>query len=324
MTNRENAMRIIRFDQPERIVTEVPTQMICYRGCNHEGYEGGGHDCPVGTKWTDIWGTEWHKSHEEVMAFPIGNPLSETGAFKSYTWPDPDDERICRQIYQQADAVKPGDAFLSGVHRDTLWEKSYMLVGMENMMMALHAEQAFAREVLHHIMDFQLGIAKHYLDFGIEFAILGDDLGTQSGPLLNPDIVQEFLVPEYRRLFDLYRASAVLIMFHSCGKIEAFLDMFMDLGVAVLNPLQATANDLDYVRRRTMGRMALQGAISTGLIMEGPPERIIAEVRQQMWQLGRAGGYICYPDQGMPFPKAHIESFERAVREYGLYPLQEP
>jgi uroporphyrinogen decarboxylase len=195
---------------------------------------------------------------------------------------------------------------------------------METMMVAFHAEPGFAREILHRVMDFQLGIAAHYLKLGIGIAGLGDDLGTQRGPLLSPDIIQGFLVPEYERLFRLYREKGVIIGFHSCGKIEWMLDTFMRLGVDVLNPIQATANDLDRVRAVTQGRMALQGGISTEIIMNGPPERITEEVRRRIWQLGRDGGYFCSPDQGMPFPPAHIEALHQAVEQFGKYPLSPP
>jgi uroporphyrinogen decarboxylase len=102
------------------------------------------------------------------------------------------------------------------------------------------------------------------------------------------------------------------------------LETLMDLGVDVLNPVQATANDLDEVRRLTAGRMALQGGVSTATIMAGPAERIVAEARRRMWQLGRHGGYFCGPDQGMPFPPAHIEALRRTVEQYGRYPLSPP
>jgi uroporphyrinogen decarboxylase len=129
-------------------------------------------------------------------------------------------------------------------------------------------------------------------------------------------------VPEYKRLFDLYRSRGVLIDFHSCGHIEPVLDTLMDLGVNILNPVQATANNLATVREKTMGRMALSGAISTKLLMEGPCEQIVSEARQTMWLLGRQGGYFCCPDQGMPFPKAHYAAYQQAVEMYGRYPLE--
>jgi hypothetical protein len=278
MTAKENARRIIRFDGPQRLMRSLPCYGLGYFGVDHEAWSGTGHECPVGTVWQDIWGTEWHKEHEGVMGFPRGNPLRLPSALRSYRWPDPDDERLVRRIYEGRAAFDGGDAFLCARHRDTLWEKSYMLVGMDNMMVCFHTEPEYAREILHHVMDFQLGIARHYLDCGVEVVALGDDLGTQTAPLLGPRIVEEFLLPEYRRLFSFYEARDVLVEFHSCGNVMGMLEAFVALGVDVLNPIQATANDLPRLRAVTQGRMTLHGAIPSDLVMRG------------IAQLGTAGG----------------------------------
>lgn len=323
MNVKENALRIIRFDRPERVVDAPPTHEIRYFGVNHEGFDGGGDCNPVGTRWLDIWGTGWRKEMDGVMGFPRLNPLAEVTALGNYRWPDPDDERICRQIYEMASEPHGADRFVAGSHRDTLWEKAYLLVGMENLMVYFHTEPGFAREVLHRIMDFQLDIARHYLQLGVELVFLSDDLGTQQGPLLSPWIVDEFLLPEYERLFRLYRERKVLIEFHSCGKIEWMLERWMALGVDILDPLQATANDLDRVRAATQGRMALRGGVSSATIMEGPPERIRAEVRERIRQLGREGGYFCDPDQGLPYPQQHLDALHEAIDRFGRYPLDE-
>jgi uroporphyrinogen decarboxylase len=324
MDARENSLRIIRFDSPERVVPRAPYYELLWTGCNHEAYDGRGEEQPLGSKWADVWGTVWHKKQEGVMGLPVEHPLTRPEDLRSYEWPDPDDERICGRIYQMADTFPGGDQFLAGSHRDALWEKAYMLVGMENMMMYFLTEPEFAREVLHRIMDFHLGIAAHYADLGVELVRLSDDLGSQSGPLLGQRIVNEFLVPEYRRLCQFYKDRGTLLYFHSCGKVESVLETFMDLGVDILNPVQATANDLSKVRAVTQGRMALEGGVSSALVMEGPVERIKAEVRRRLWQLGRDGGYFCRHDQGLPFPQAHIDALEAAVEAYGTYPLQPP
>jgi len=321
---KENALRIIRFDDPQRVTAGPPMHTIGYTGVNHENCDGGGgHDCPVGTTWTDVWGTTWKKVQAGLMGFPQVHPLAKMESLRSYRWPDADDERVCGRIREQA-AKSTGEAFLCGSHRETVWEKSYMLVGMEDLMTYLFTEPGYAREIFRRVMDFDLAIARHYLAQGVEFVFMGDDLGSQSGPLLGPEIVEGFLVPEYRRLFELYRSRGVLIAFHSCGNMASLADTFMDLGVNVLNPVQATANDLDELRRKTAGRMALQGAISTATIMAGPAERIVAEVRQRLWQLGREGGYFCAPDQGLPFPQEHVDALNEAVEQYGQYPLSPP
>lgn len=320
MTARENALRLLRFDSPEYVMADMPVYGIGYHGIDHQGYSGGGHDCPVGSIWTDIWGTVWHKEHEGVMGYPKGYPLAEISALKNYDWPNPDDERIYGPLYAGAGKFdRKSDHFLGGRHRDTLWEKAYMLCGMENMMAYFHTEPDFAREILRRIMDFQMGMARHYLAAGIEYVALGDDLGTQGGPLLGPRVVREFLVPEYRRLFDLYKAKGIIVEFHSCGNVDHALDIFMKLGVDLLNPVQATANDLAAVRAKTQGRMALRGGISSGLIMQGPVARIRQEVRAKIDLLGREGGYFCTQDQSMPFAPEHVRAVMDAVREFGDY-----
>ena len=38
MTAKENALRILKFDHPERVVGGLPWYDLSYCGCNHEGY----------------------------------------------------------------------------------------------------------------------------------------------------------------------------------------------------------------------------------------------------------------------------------------------
>jgi uroporphyrinogen decarboxylase len=240
---------------------------------------------------------------------------------RSYRWPDPDDQRLLLPLYDGTREWRPEETFLTGSHRDTLWEKSYMLVGMEELMCLLLTEPGAVRELFHRIMDFQLGIARHYLAAGVEMVSMSDDLGTQSRLLLSRPTIEELLVPEYRRLFSLYKSRGVLVRFHSCGHIEPILDLFMELGVDVLNPVQATANDLRAVRARTSGRMALEGGVSSALVQSGPVEAIRREVMSRMWELGAEGGYFCGPDQSMPWPEEHFRALRDTVAAHGVYPL---
>jgi uroporphyrinogen decarboxylase len=325
MGPKENALRTIRFDGPQWVMDGLPEYRLSYHGCNHEGFDDDmGDSHPVGAVWVDVWSTRWHKLQEGVMGLPEGTPISTSDLLADYVWPDPDDERLVGAIYQRASEFPGGEMVLSGSHRDTLWEKAYMLVGMERMMEYFYTEPDFAREVLHSIMDFQLGIAAHYAKAGVELVHMTDDLGSQMGPLLGPKVVDRFFLPEYERLFRFYKERAILIDFHCCGNVDSVLEPLMALGVDILNPVQATANDLDAVRAATQGRMALSGAVSSSTVMDGPPERIEHEVRERMWQLGREGGYFCTPDQGMNYPPEHLDAWRAAVAKYGRYPLQPP
>jgi uroporphyrinogen decarboxylase len=318
MNPKENALRTIRFDNPAYIMRDPPGLWLSYTGCNHEGYQGGGHHLPVGSTWTDIWKTGWRREQEGVMGFPVIHPLEDLPrTIRTYAWPDPDDERICAKIYQNIAEWDKENSFLVGQHRDTLWEKAYMLVGMENLMVYFKTEPQAVHELLSHIMDFQVGIARHYLKAGVELVECGDDLGGQKGLLLSPGIIHEFFIPQYRRLFSIYKSNQIFIEFHSCGQITALIDDFIDLGIDILNPVQATANNLDLLREKTNGRLALHGGVNSALVVSGPIEAIEAEVQTRILQLDANGGYFCGPDQGMPWPAEHEKAMEKAITIYG-------
>jgi uroporphyrinogen decarboxylase len=322
MNKRENALRIIQFNEPERVVAAPPATFVGYLGCNHEGYDAPGHSVPVGTVWTDVWGTTWQKEQEGIMGFPIRHPMADlVHGLSEHAWPNPDDERINGRIYTEAEIVDRDEVFLSGSHRETLWEKAYMLVGMEDLMCYFYTEPNAVKELLHRIIDFDLAVAKHYLAVGVDMVYAGDDLGMQNRLLFSPEIMEEFFLPEYKRLFDVYKREGVLINFHCCGHVTPLLEVLMDMGVDILNPVQSSANDLSEVRRRTQGKMALMGGISSGLLMSGPVEAIREEVHMRIHHLGEEGGYFCCPDQVMPWPKEHFLAYREAVKEFGEYPL---
>lgn len=258
------------------------------------------------------------------MGYPIHHPLREINALRTYRWPDPDDPRIYEPIYRQAEGRLDADTFLCGSHRNLLLEKAEKLVGMEDLLLYFYTEPEFVRELLHRYMDFQLGIARHYLALGIEMISCSEDLGTQSSTLIGPALWREFLLPEYKRLLEPYKQRGIIIEFHSCGHIRPFVEPLMELGVDILNPVQATANDLNELRQVTQGRMALHGGVRSDLILNGPTEAIEREAWTRMWQLGREGGYFCDQDQHMNFPPSHRAALRKAVDQHGWYPLIEP
>ncbi|MBN1535512.1 MAG: hypothetical protein JW908_02185 [Anaerolineales bacterium] len=300
---------------------QPPCYMVSYQGCDHEGYQGIGDEHPPGSRWTDIWGVGWHKELDEMMGLPVENPLSEMQYLKDYQWPDPNDQRIIEKIYRLKSEYVYESTFITGSHRDTLWEKAYMLVGMKKLMGYFYTEPEFVREIFHRIMDFHLGIAKHYINIGVEMVKMTDDLGMQIGPLLGPKIVNKFLIPEYKRLFKFYKDKNVLINFHSCGNVLSILEPLMELGADILNPIQDSANDLSRVRQITQGRLALQGGVSSKTILKGSEKEISNVVKERIHLLGQEGGYFCCVDQTMPYPQAHLDYLKAAVQHYGKYPF---
>ena len=322
--DKENSLRIIENNQPQRVEVSTPMKYISYLGCDHEDYDTHLPFDKEATKiWVDIWGTTWEFHQGGISEMPIGNPLSDgLGVIDQYHWPDPNDERLIAKIYQEREKITTfDDGFLTGLNRELLWEKSYMLAGMENMMIWFKLEPNLVKDIFHHIMQFQLGIAKHYVELGVEMVKFADDLGGQNNALFSHEIFEEFILPEYRKIFDFYNQNNVLIYLHSCGNIEKFLEDFIELEVDILNPVQATANNLDYVRKVTAGKIVLEGGVNSSIVMHGKEPEVEDEVKKRIHQLGKDGGYFCKPDQTLPYPEKNIYKLIDAVERYGKYPL---
>ena len=54
MNSKQNCLEAITFGSPEYVPTCCPAYVLAYQGANHEGYAGGGHDCPVGTVYVGV------------------------------------------------------------------------------------------------------------------------------------------------------------------------------------------------------------------------------------------------------------------------------
>ena len=72
---------------------------------------------------------------------------------------------------------------------------------------------------------------------------LGDDLGTQRGPLISLAMAAQVLMPLYRRIGEHIHAAGAIFCMHCCGAIHDLISHFIDAGVDVMNPLQPCVPD---------------------------------------------------------------------------------
>ncbi len=115
-------------------------------------------------------------------------------------------------------------------------------------------------------------------------------------------------------------AAGKMVEFHSCGCVDAVAGELARIGVSILNPVQARANDLAKLKRDTLGRTALSGGIDTALLATGTPQQVRAEVIRVMDILKPGGGYVCTPDQGIPgVPQENYDALWQTAREVGRY-----
>lgn len=74
--------------------------------------------------------------------------------------------------------------------------------------------------------------------------------------MIPPKIFREFFLPEYKRCFEEVVREKKIVEFHSCGCIQDILDDLISVGVTIINPIQARANNLLTVKERCDGKLA--------------------------------------------------------------------
>ncbi len=307
---KENFLEAIRFGSPDY----VPL------GCEpvFETFELEG--IRPTTERPDLWGVTWEEAAVGTFPFPKGHPLTSLDKLSDYRFPAAGEPVFTSEMEERYASVDRGERLAIGYVTQLLFEKAWAIMGMDNFLAALITHPREAKGYLRGIASYSRGIFDRYLELGFDGVACSEDLGSQRAPMVSPQMFREFLLPEYRYIFENVLAAGKIVHFHSCGQIDAIAADLADLGITVLNPVQARANDLPRLKSETSGRMALHGAIDTAVLALGAPDEVRGEVARVMEILKPGGGYICAPDQEIPgIPAENIAALWSTARELGRY-----
>jgi uroporphyrinogen decarboxylase len=122
----------------------------------------------------------------------------------------------------------------------TVWEASWYLRSMEELMVDMMTESESAVILLDKITDFACSKAMAYAAAGVDILSLGDDIGTQNSLMLDVELWEKWLKPRLEKVIKAAKKIKpdILIFYHSCGHIVPFIDKLIESGVEILNPIQ--------------------------------------------------------------------------------------
>ncbi len=177
-----------------------------------------------------------------------------------------------------------------------------MLRGLEQSLIDPLIEPEFTHDLIGRISDFFYDHHRRIFeacDGLIDVAEVTDDLGSQTGPLINVELYREFYAPHHRRFIDLCHEFGVKVFHHDCGSCRPFLPLLVEMGIDILNPIQRCCPGMDMteLKKEFGGRICFHGAVENQRILPfGTPEDVRAEVRHCMDALASDGtGYILAP-----------------------------
>ena len=127
--------------------------------------------------------------------------------------------------------------------------------------------------------------------------ICGTDFGTQNSTFCSPESYSRVWLPYYKKVNDWIHANTGWKTFkHSCGAVEPLIDLFIESGFDILNPVQINASGMDpkELKRKYGGRIVFWGGgVDTqGVFAFGTPAQVKEQVKREVSILNENGGFV--------------------------------
>ena len=261
-----------------------------------------------GSRFRDVFGVTWNRTIDKDIGI-VEEPLLKEPTLDGYEFPDPLDDRFFRDI--EASIARFPDRFRVFYIGFSLFERAWTLRGMENLLLDMYDEPEFVHELLGRIADYDVAQARHAMTFDIDAIYHGDDWGQQHGLIMGPELWDEFIRPQLRRMYGATRAGGRFQMIHSCGDVSCLFDRLVDLGLNCFNPFQPEVTDTAAMIPRYRGRLAFHGGLSTQRTLPFGTEADVRAESRRLLELGREGGYVFAPGHAVEgdVPLANMLAF---------------
>ncbi len=285
--------------------------------------------------FVDRWGSKLHMPKEgglyfDWVDFPFTEPTMES--LDHYAWPRPDPPELiaqlreqARYLYEQTDYALVGTAIIGG----GIFEQPARVMGLENFLMALVAEPKFADRLMNQIADIYIESCNNYLEqLGpyLQVFTYWDDVNTQNGWMIDPEIFRTRIKPLERRLVDaIKRKTNAKLFFHGCGAVVELIPDLIDIGFDILNPVQVSARGMDTRKlKQEFGKDIVfwGGGMDTQRVLPfGTPQQVRDEVKRRIDELAPGGGFVFAPVHNIQafVPPANIIAAYDAALDYGRY-----
>lgn len=298
MTGYELVRKAIEFDRPERLpffqhVYPAAPDDVCDSWEMDRQKAGWFFDTPG----ADDWGCIWKVTEVKNMGQVKSGPLEDWSKLDSYIPPDPADpfyfERVDREI------AEAKDRYVCLTSHFNLFERLHMLHGFSRTLMDFYYAPVKIERVLDMILDFKVRqideVHRRYGD-RVHGVFLTDDWGTQNATLISSQLFKDFFFDRYRTLVNRYHEHGYHFILHSCGRINDFVELFIDIGVDVMNMQQPRVYGIEELGRRYAGRIAFLATVD---IQSTLPSNNPVAIREEAHKLvdtwgTRDGGFIVF------------------------------
>jgi len=229
---------------------------------------------------------------------PTVHPLAaaKLADLEAYPWPDPDWYDVSA-IRSEALAYGGQYAILGGEWAP-YWHDAIDLLGMDGLYYRMYDEPGFVEALLQRIVDFYAELSRRIFQSAsdaIDIYFIGNDFGSQNGPLFSEELFRRFLLPPLERLIELGHSYGLKVMLHCCGGIAPLIPAMIEAGLDGLHAVQpsCTGMDLAVLKKRFGDHILFNGAIdSHHVLIEGTPDSVRRKTQAVLELMKPGGGFV--------------------------------
>jgi uroporphyrinogen-III decarboxylase len=346
MTSRERVLTAFAHEQPDRVPiwcgmsAEFKAKAMHELRLDEEGllqrfgddfrrvfapYRVAEMKLPEGVTSRTIFGVNRHgMGYGQPTSHPLTNATIKE--VHDYPWPNPacvdvSDLRHAAAQWHDHYAILGGDW-------SPFWHDAIDLLGMENLYVRMYEEPEMVDALMGRLVDFYFESNRRILKEAgdlIDILFIGNDFGSQTGPLLGPKLFERFILPHLKRLIGLGRRRRIKVQMHCCGGYAPLIPMLIEAGLDAVHAVQpcCAGMDLGQLKRQYGRKMVFNGGIdSHHVLIKGTPESVRRDTREVLKIMMPGGGYVAGASHDTILEETPVENvlamFD-AVREFGVY-----
>ena len=257
--------------------------------------------------------------------FPLQDGEKED--FDKFPIPDPDNFDYEAMAEEAAYFGKKYALYVGNPGMADIINSNGRLMGMEDVLCHLLLGEDYVMDFIRRRVNFQLGMLERTISAAkgnIDFLWIGEDLGTQIGPMIGLDLYRKRMKPLHKLFVELADMYHLPVLVHTCGSSSWVYEDFLEMGVRGVDTLQPEAVNMspEYLAEHFGGRLNFRGCISTaGPLAEGTAEETREVCRKTLEIMMPRRGYHFAPTHMIQdnTPVENVIAMYQAAHDFGSY-----
>jgi uroporphyrinogen decarboxylase len=249
--------------------------------------------------YLDLWGVGFRRAttptgdYIDIAYHPLGGDIADADV-ENHTYMSADEWDYANV---RADCAANAD-YAVWAHCRGTFEISWFIRGLDGFMTDLALEPRRACALMDRVQEPLRERLRRILEAGgdaFDIAEYNDDVATQRGLMMSPEMWRRYLKPRIAEMFDLIRSFGLRVRYHSCGGVRAIIPDLVDIGLDILTPFQPLAEGMEPAAlKRDFGRdLTFHGGIDEQqLLPYSSADQVREEVLRLMDVLNEDGGWI--------------------------------